>query len=139
MTGPPTPPSPRRCEATKADGSPCGAHPLRGGTFCRFHDPDRKAEHLDVSARGGRSSWRTRLERVATDSAVGGLLAYLTEIMSELRRPGISPHDVNRLRAATYAASVAIKVVETAELSAELERLRDIVDTGAWREHVHQA
>jgi len=80
-----------------------------------------------------------RLERVAGDTAVGGLLAYLTEIMAELRRSGIPAEEVNRLRAGVYAASVAIKVVETAELGAELERLRDLVHSGIWREHDHQA
>jgi hypothetical protein len=78
------------------------------------------------------------MERVAADSAVGGLLAYLTEIMNELRRPGLASDDVARLRAAVYAASVAVKVVETAELAAELERLRDLVDATGWRGNVHQ-
>jgi len=80
-----------------------------------------------------------RLERVAGATAVGGLLAYLTEIMAELRRFGIPAEEVNRLRACVYAASVAIKVVETAELGAELERLRDLVDSGIWRAHDDQA
>ena len=139
MTASPATPTPRRCTATTSNGKPCGARPLRGGRFCRFHDPDRRAEHLAVSAKGGRSSWRTRIERVATDSAVGGLLAYLTEIMAELRRPGLEPEAVGRLRAAVYAASVAVRVVETAELGGELERLRDLVHSGIWSEHDHQA
>ena len=139
MTASPATPTPRRCAATTSDGRPCGARPLRHGRFCQFHDPDRKTEHLRVSARGGAASWRVRLERVAGDTAVGGLLAYLTEIMAELRRSGIPAEEVNRLRAGVYAASVAIKVVETAELGAELERLRDLVHSGIWREHDHQA
>ena len=139
MTAPPVPPAPRRCAAKTSGGRPCAAHPLRDGSFCRFHDPDRKTEHLRISARGGAASWRTRLERVAGDTAVGGLLAYLTEIMAELRRPGIPAEEVNRLRTGVYAASVAIKVVETAELGAELERLRDLVDSGIWRAHDDQA
>jgi hypothetical protein len=76
---------------------------------------------------------------VAGDTAVGGLLAYLTEIMAELRRPGLEPEAVGRLRAAVYAASVAVRVVETAELGGELERLRDLVHSGIWSEHDHQA
>ena len=139
MTASPAIPTPRRCAAIKVDGSCCGARPLRGRRFCRFHDPDRKAEHLRVSARGGAASWRTRLDRASADTAVGGLLSYLTECMTELRRPGLSPDEVGRLRAAVYAASVAIKVVETAELGAELERLRDLVDSGIWRGHDDQA
>ena len=139
MTASPATPTPRRCTATTSNGTPCGARPLRGGRFCRFHDPDRKTEHLRISARGGAASWRTRLERVAGDTAVGGLLAYLTEIMAELRRPGIPAEEVNRLRTGVYAASVAIKVVETAELGGELERLRDLVDSGIWRGHDDQA
>ena len=139
MTASPATPTPQRCSATTSDGRPCGARPLRGGRFCRFHDPDRKTEHLRISARGGAASWRTRLERVAGDTAVGGLLAYLTEIMADLRRPGLEPEAVGRLRAAVYAASVAVRVVETAELGAELERLRDLVDSGTWRAHVDQA
>jgi hypothetical protein len=70
---------------------------------------------------------------------VGGLLAYLTEIMAELRRPGVEPEAVGRLRAAVYAASVAVRVVETAELAAEVERLGHLVDGGTWRAREHQA
>jgi hypothetical protein len=139
MTASASTPTTRRCAATTAAGSPCRAWAGRGSAYCRCHDPDRREQHLELSAKGGRSSWRTRIERVATDSAVGGLLAYLTEIMAELRRPGLEPEKVNRLRAAVYAASVAVRVVETAELAAELDRLRDLVDVGSWRAREHQA
>ena len=48
--------------------------------------------------------------------------------MAELRNPGIPAENVNRLRAAVYASSVAVRVVETAELTAEVERLKTLVE-----------
>lgn len=65
-------------------------------------------------------------------------MTFLSECMTELRRPGLAPAEVGRLRAAVYAASVAVRVVETAELAAEVERLRDLVDAGTWRAREHQ-
>jgi len=70
---------------------------------------------------------------------MGGLLAYLTEIMADLRRPGLPSEEVNRLRAATYTASVALKAVEVCELAHEVERLRDLVDGGTRRVCEYQA
>lgn len=35
---------PRRCVATKADGTPCGAWALTGSAYCYMHAPERAAE-----------------------------------------------------------------------------------------------
>jgi len=48
--------------------------------------------------------------------------------MLELRQPDLPGEAVNRLRAATYAASVAVRLVEAAELTVEVERLRNMVE-----------
>jgi len=116
-----------RCEARKADGSPCRAAPLKGERWCRFHHPDRKEEHRETSARGGAASWRRRLDEVSGTSptASAGILAYLVEVMAELRRPKLGGGAVTRLRAAIYAASVAMEAAKQAEYGDQIDELSE--------------
>jgi len=53
----------RRCQQTKADGSPCGAPPSKGGRYCFAHDPARSDEMAAARRLGGE---RRRRERVVS-------------------------------------------------------------------------
>jgi hypothetical protein len=89
------------------------------------HHPDRKAEHLAASARGGAASWRRRLDEVSGTSptAAAGILQYLVEVMAELRRPNLTGGAVTRLRAAVYAASNALEAAKEAEYGDQVDEL----------------
>ena len=131
MTGSPVGGGGRRhCEARKANGTPCRAAPLKGERWCRFHHPDRKEEHRETSARGGAASWRRRLDEVSGTSptAAAGILAYLVEVMAELRRPNLDGGAVTRLRAAVYAASNALEAARQAEYGDQLDELSETLN-----------
>ena len=51
----------RRCQRTKADGSPCGAPPSKDGSYCFAHDPARSEEMAEARRLGG---VRRRREKV---------------------------------------------------------------------------
>lgn len=42
-----------KCQATKPDGTPCGAKSLRNGPYCFRHDPESKERSLVASSKGG--------------------------------------------------------------------------------------
>jgi len=71
-----------RCEATRRDGTPCGARPLAASRFCFSHDPARATEREAAQAVGvvrgregraarrlGRLPFRTRCPRCASRDA----------------------------------------------------------------------
>ncbi len=81
-----------------------------------------------MSRRGGRSSWRRRLERIGEASPYGGLVAYLVEVMVELRDPALPADATVRLRSAIYGASVLLRAMETVELAQTVEELNRRLD-----------
>ena len=115
-----------KCEATTADGSPCQAPVRGGGRWCWFHDPELKADRAEARRRGGERRWKEYLTAVLDhETTATGVLSYLTEVMEDLRKPGLEAGEVNRLRACCYAASVALKAVEDADLGIRVKALEE--------------
>src|SRR5271166_4757153 len=49
-----TPGNGSACNASKADGTPCGANVMGGKDFCFFHNPDMTHERKVAQRRGGK-------------------------------------------------------------------------------------
>ena len=103
---------------------------MKGERWCHFHHPDREQERLEASARGGAASWRRRLDEVSGTSptAAAGILAYLVEVMAELRRPNLDGGAVTRLRAAVYAASNALEAARQADYGDQIDELAETLN-----------
>ncbi len=93
-----------------------------------MHDPKKKAEHRAQSARGGRGSWRERLNRVGEGTPWGALLSYLTETMTVLSRSKLDSDGISQERAKIYAVSTAIRLLESSELEDAVEELNRRLD-----------
>jgi hypothetical protein len=55
--------------------------------------------------------------------AAGALLEYLRDVLADLRAPGVGADEVNRLRAAAYVSSVALRAIEVCETVTRVEEL----------------
>ena len=61
-------------------------------------------------------------------TASAGILEYLVGVMAELRRANLEPRAVTRLRAAIYAASVAMEAARQAEYGDQLDELAETMN-----------
>jgi len=125
-TGSADPPAPRRCRATTTAGRPCKAYALTGSLYCGAHDPDRRAEHVERSRRGGAASWARRAVLPVAETPLGPIAERLAEIADRLA--GREECDVPRLRAATYALATRGRCLETGSIVADLERIETRLD-----------
>ena len=118
----------RYCAATKADGQPCRAAPLRDAAFCFLHDPDRAEDAAKARHAGGIRRRREGTLGVAYDlqglETAAGIRRVLEIALSDALSldPG-----VGRARILVAVANSAAKLLETAELAARLEALEGAV------------
>jgi hypothetical protein len=61
-------------------------------------------------------------------TACAGILQYLVDVMAELRRANLEAKSVTRLRAAIYAASVAMEAAKQTEYGDQLEELTETMN-----------
>ena len=120
---------PRRyCAATKADGQPCRAAPLRDAAYCFLHDPDRAEDAAKARQAGGIRRRREGTLGVAYD--LGGLdnVAGIRRLLEIVVADALG-HDagVGRSRILIAAATAATKLLDTGEHDARLEALEGAI------------
>ena len=120
---------PRRfCAATKANGQPCRAAPLRDAAYCFLHDPDRAEDAAKARQAGGIRRRREGTLGVAYDlqglDNVAGIRRLLEIVVADAL--GLDA-GVGRSRILIAAANSATKLLETADLAARIEALEGTV------------
>ena len=120
---------PRTCAQRKADGSPCGAHPLRDGKFCFWHDPDHAQEAAEARRLGGLRRRREKTLEGAYDlgegfDTVSGIRRFVEIAALDLLGMEVS---TGRINAMLRAALVAAKLLEVGELEKRIEVLESVM------------
>ena len=114
----------RQCEATKSDGSPCQANPLKDGPFCLMHSP----ENAEAVAEGRKTGGQRR-RKEAIVAAIYDLdgLRTLDDIQRVLE---IAINDtlgqensIARSRTLAYLAHVCIRALQAGDLKDRVEAL----------------
>ena len=118
----------RLCAAHNADGSPCGAAPLREGELCFWHDPEHAAEAAEARRLGGLRRRREKTLEGAYDFAglgdAGSIRRYVE--IAALDVLGLE-NSIARANAMARLALVAVKLLEVAEHEARLQALEAAV------------
>ena len=114
----------KHCQATRADGAPCGAPPGKRG-LCFWHDPKRREEMLAASRNGGgRKALPLPVGRPLKGEEAQGLLA---SVLAALLEGALDP---NTARAAAYILQVERKVAEGSELERRITALEALLSQG---------
>jgi hypothetical protein len=114
-----------RCEATKADGSPCRAAALPGRPHCLFHDPDSREARAAGRTAGGKN--RSRPAAVLPDgpdadlSTVPAVVAYLGRIANATAKGQVDPRVSN---ATVYAVATLLRALQPDDTARQVEELR---------------
>ena len=120
---------PRRyCAATKSDGQPCRAAPLRDGTLCFLHAPDRAEDAAKAQHAGGIRRRREGTLGVVYDlqglETAAGIRRVLEIALDDAL--GLDP-GIGRSRILVAVANAAMKLLDTAEHEARIEALEGAV------------
>lgn len=121
----------QRCPSTVvATGAPCKGRVPTGKTYCRFHDPARRGEHILASQKGGRGRRKSGSaihadplsERAAAVDCTrpSGLLDYLN---LTLQRAARMPVSEGSLRSIAAIANAVRGLQETADIAQRLDAL----------------
>ena len=119
----------RRCEATKADGSPCRAAALPGRPHCLFHDPGSREARAAGRTAGGKN--RSRPAAVLPDgpdadlSTVPAVVAYLGRIANATAKGQVDPRVSN---ATVYAVATLLRALQPDDTARQVEELRKELD-----------
>ncbi|MGD9891718.1 MAG: hypothetical protein AB7R89_33515 [Dehalococcoidia bacterium] len=114
------------CRGTKRTGDPCGSVVVLPSGYCFLHDPDRKAQARDASARGGKGKSRlARVERLVP-STLRPLLATLLDAVDETRRGDLDPKVASALAA---LAGAAVRVYQSATTAQQIEDLQKQINS----------
>jgi hypothetical protein len=114
----------RACKALRDDGHPCGAPPLRTGTFCLWHDPEHAKEVAEARRLGG---LRRRREATLAGAYDFEGLSSIPQIRRLVEVAVVDTlgleNSVARARTLAYLAQTATKLLEVGELEERLERV----------------
>jgi len=109
-------------KAVRSDGTPCRAHALRGGDICFFHDPDKRADLIQATRKGGlRRSVEIPEGEPLPPDRIRGIIAHLLEAIAA------GAMDAPTARALTYLLRVDNRVHETECLEQRIADLENFV------------
>ena len=110
------------CKAIRSDGTVCRAHALRGGDYCFFHDPRKRAAVIRAGRKGGaRRSIELPEGEPLDPDRIRGIISYLIEAIAS------GAVDAPTARALGYVLRVDNRVHETHCLEQRLAGLERIV------------
>ncbi len=120
----------KTCAATRDDGEPCNARPLRDEVYCFMHSPDHVEEVAEARRLGGH---RRRRERVISDVYDFEGLASVTQIrrlveVAVLDTLGLE-NSVARARTLGALAQTATKLLEAGEFENRLRLLEQALES----------
>ena len=122
-------PERRRCESTTLRGTPCGAPPLRGGTFCFHHDPEHAAQAAEARVLGGKRRRREARVSAAFDlddlDRPSGQARLIAVVELDTLALENSPA---RARAIAHLVTVRAKLYEQEVLDRRLQALEEARD-----------
>lgn len=114
----------RRCAETKADGSSCGAPPLRDEVYCRLHHPD----HADAVALARQIGGRNR-RREAT-LATSYDLPHVGDLDGLRRLHEIGVHETLAMESSADRARLIARFIEVGlklhQAGEQEERIREL-------------
>jgi hypothetical protein len=113
----------RRCQQTKADGTPCQARPLPGSDFCPFHDPDMAQRRQEGRRRGGRQGTKAVLPEDTPDAPLktpADVRDLLARTANQTLRGEV---DVRVANAVCYLLGTLLRSIEGDELARRVEVL----------------
>jgi hypothetical protein len=114
----------RRCTVELSDGRQCRAAPLREGTLCFLHDPDRAEDAAEARRLGGLRRRREGTVGVVYDLMPLDRVEGIRRILDIVVADGLGlDNGIGRLRVLIAAASTALKALEVGEFEARLEAL----------------
>ena len=118
------------CKATRSDGEPCQAQAVNGSGFCYWHDPERRAEMLEASRRGGarRTVELPEAEPLTAEKARALLAGVVEAVMSGALDPGTA-------RTVGYLLQIEGRIREGHDLEKRVAALeRALAErTGVWQ------
>lgn len=118
---------PMKCQAHNAQGEPCKADYYKDG-FCRWHHPEFKAVHREISRKGGKARSnaaraKKRLVALELDELDSVLGRALLDVLAGDLEPGLANAAANLAR--------AIHQVKTAsEIEQRIADLEHLVGRG---------
>ena len=115
-----TPSEPKRCEATRRDGSPCAGFALPGTSFCFAHDPERQAARAAARRKGGRNSAKVIRLRGLIPPRLLPVYETLEAALQEVHDGKLDPR---RAVAMASLARAMVAVLTAGELEERLRRL----------------
>jgi hypothetical protein len=125
----------RRCQQTKADGSPCQARPLPNSDFCAFHDPDVARRQQEGRRRGGRQ--RSRKAAVLPEGTPDAILKTPADVRDLLARTANQTLrgevDVKVANAVCYLLATLLRSIEGDEMARRVEALEQAIQTRGTR------
>ena len=113
-----------RCAATNRKGDPCGGWAIGESEYCFAHDPERAAERLAASAKGGRARHGRKIH-----TGEDGTLSITTpeDVLNVVRQAILDAltleNSIARARTIGYLAGVAFKAFELVDIDARLQAL----------------
>ena len=121
--------SSRQCEQVKSDGQRCRARPMKGSSFCFFHNPEVAQARATARQAGGveRSKPATVLPQDTPDlplATVQEVATLLGQTINQVRRGQVDPRVSN---AVGYLAGIMLKAMEQGEIEKRLLELEAIV------------
>jgi hypothetical protein len=124
------PPASGACQSTTKKGGPCPYAAEAPSRYCWRHDPARReearAKYRSLGQRGAEAKHQRERER-ATAVAVGlgdagSIRAALERALSLVEASDVGP--VERANATARICATALRLLEVADLAAQLEELR---------------
>jgi hypothetical protein len=109
--------SSRTCRASKEDGSPCQAPPLRDGLYCRLHDPEIADAVQEARRLGGLRRRRESTVALAFDFDGLDTIPQIRRLIEVAAFDTLGlDNSIARARALAYLAQVATTLLEKGEM-----------------------
>lgn len=119
---------PRRCTATRRDGTPCAAPPsaVDAATgFCWAHDPAKREARREARAKGGRQRATSARAEKLLPSHMRPVLGAVLAAIRDVRAGAITPAQASAIASLASAAVKVYQVGILEERVAQLEELQE--------------
>ena len=106
------------CGFEKRDGRPCGANPVRGGSFCLWHDPEHAEDAAEARRLGGLRRRREKTLAGAYDVAGLDSVDGIRRVLEIATFDALSlENSIARSRVLIAISATATKLLEVAALA----------------------
>lgn len=119
-----------QCAGLNRQGEPCGMPPLRGGSFCWNHAPEKAEARARARTKGAHRK-HSRSGVTAPSNLRLRTVEDVTALIEQAGRVALSlPDSSNKARTIASIAGIALKCVEVGELEARLRVLEQTASGG---------